>query len=118
MNASIIPFETTQQRGSGVCFIERTSIAGTAHVPGIRHLAQRLVRGESLVLKRDAQNRHDVFAVSVQDARGNSLGYLSCEHNEIVSRLLAGGKHVSGLVRSVSQVGRWTKIEMAVILND
>lgn len=118
MNASIIPFDTFKQEGAGVCFIERTAVAGTAHVPGIRHLAERLVRGESLVLTRDAKNRHDVFAVAVHDVRGNTLGYLSCEYNEIVSRLLAGGKHVSGLVRSVSQVGRWMKIEMAVVLND
>lgn len=118
MNASIIPFDSARLSKCGICFIEHTSVAGTGHIPGIKHVAQRLSAGERLVFERDARNRHDSFAVCVNDARGNRLGYLSCEFNEIVSRLMDGGKCVSGLVRSVNQVGRWTKIDMAVMLDD
>ena len=118
MNASIIPFDSARRKQPGVCFVERTSVAGTGHIPGIKHFAQRLSAGERLIFERDARNRHDLYAVCVSDTRGNRLGYLSCELNEIVSRLMDGGKQVSGLVRSVNQVGRWTKIDMAVMLDD
>ncbi len=118
MNASILTIDQARLQGQGVCFIERTSIAGSAHIPGIRHIASYLAKGERLVFERDASNRHDAFAVCVYDMRGNRLGYLSCEFNEIVSRLIDGGKQVFGRVLSVSQVGRWTKIDMAVVLDD
>lgn len=118
MNASIYSIDRARHAGGGICFIERTSVAGTGHIPGIRHIADRLALGESLLLERDTLNAHDMFAVCVKDKRGNRLGYLSCEFNEIVSRLMDGGKSVSGLVTSVNQVGRWTKIDMAVMLDD
>ncbi|MBR3690627.1 MAG: HIRAN domain-containing protein [Eggerthellaceae bacterium] len=118
MNASLISFDSLGISQRGICFIERTSVAGTAHIPGIRLLAQQLRAGERLVFERDASNMHDLFAVCINDTRGNRLGYLSCEFNEIVSRLMDGGKQISGLVRSVNQVGRWTKIDMAVVLDD
>lgn len=103
---------------NGICLIEGTTVAGTRHVPGIRSLAEGLRAGARLTLRRDASNPHDRYAVRVSDAQGRLLGYVSCEFNEIVSRLIDGGKAVGGVVRSVGQVGSWTKVEMAVVLYD
>lgn len=105
-------------RPARICLIESTTVAGTRHVRGVRQRAEALGPGASLLFSRDGANPHDVFAVQVLDERGGFLGYLSCEFNEIVSRLMDGGRSVSGVVRSVGQVGSWTKVEMAVMLND
>lgn len=101
-----------------VCIIERTAVAGTHHIARIRMLAECLKIGEPLLLKRDARNPYDAHSVEVLDRGKRHLGYLSCEYNEIVSRLLDGGRKVIGVVRNVSDVDGWTKIEMAVMLND
>lgn len=101
-----------------VCLVESTTVAGTRHVFGVRPRAEALGRGDELLFIRDAGNPHDPYAVQVLDSRGGFLGYLSCEFNEIASRLMDGGRSVSGVLRSVGQVGSWTKIEMAVVLDD
>lgn len=101
-----------------VCIIERTAVAGTHHIARIRMLAECLKVGEALLLKRDARNPYDAYSVEVLDRGKRHLGYLSCEYNEIVSRLLDGGRRVFGIVQGVADVDGWTKIEMAVMLND
>ena len=101
-----------------VCLIESTVVAGTHHVARIRVLASALSTGEPLLLKRDSGNPYDPFSVEVLDRSKRHLGYLTCEYNEIVSRLIDGGRKVIGLVRGVTEVDGWTKIEMAVMLND
>ena len=65
---------------------------------------------------RDRRNPYDPWATEVRDERGNRLGYVSCEHNEVVARLLDGGRDVAGLVGSVDQLGNWTRIQMEVRL--
>lgn len=101
-----------------VCIIEKTAVAGTHHIARIRMLAECLKVGEPLLLKRDARNPYDAYSVEVLDRGKRHLGYLSCEYNEIVSRLLDGGRRVFGIVQGVADVDGWTKIEMAVMLND
>ncbi|MBR5259333.1 MAG: HIRAN domain-containing protein [Eggerthellaceae bacterium] len=101
-----------------VCLIESTAVAGTHHVARIRVLASGLRAGEPLFLKRDARNPYDPFSVEVFDGSKRHLGYLTCEYNEIVSRLIDGGRKVIGLVKGVSEVDGWVKIDMAVVLND
>lgn len=102
----------------GICVIERTAVAGTKHVPRIRSLAESLRAGSCLALVRDCSNPHDRFAVKVMTSGGALLGFLSCEFNEVVSRLLDGGKHLHATVTGVTTIGSWTKIEMAVVLDD
>ncbi len=101
-----------------VCMIESTVVAGTHHVPRIRTLASALEVGEPLLLRRDARNPYDAHSVEVLDRGRRRLGYLSCEYNEIVSRLIDGGRELGGMVKGVSDIEGWTKIDMAVILND
>ena len=104
--------------GKSICLIESTTVAGTHHVACIRVLAESLSVGEPLLLKRDVRNPYDAYSVEVLDRGKRHLGYLSCEYNEIVSRLIDGGRNVMSVVKGVSDVDGWMKIEMAVILND
>lgn len=105
-------------RREGICLIERTNVAGTRHIEGIRVLTRRLEPGDRLHMVRDYDNPRDGYAVRVEDINGNTLGFLSCEFNEIISRLIDGGKSISGFVRTRDLVGGWTRIEMAVVLDD
>lgn len=103
---------------AGICLIESTVVAGTRHVPRIKAIAEDLRIGSHLRFERDCLNPRDEYAVKILTRQGLMLGYLSCEFNEIVSRLLGGGKRLHAVVSSVGSVGSWTKIEMAVILDD
>ena len=101
-----------------ICLVDGTSIAGTRHVPGIEEAARDLCVGMPLVFERDGGNAYDPWAVRVRDARGRRLGYVSCEYNEIVARLMDGGKHVYGRAFQTRRIDGWTCIEMGVFLDD
>ena len=56
--------------------------------------------------------------VEVRDGRDRRIGYVSCECNEFVGRLLDGGKLVEGRLTAREQVGAWCRLVMEVRLND
>lgn len=103
---------------TGICFIEETTIAGTNHVDGIHEIARQLAPGAPLALEHDDRNPYDPWAVRVLDGQGRRLGYVSCDYNEVVARLLDGGKRVAGRLRHLANVEAWTRIEMGVFLYD
>lgn len=101
-----------------LCLIEGTTVAGTRHVAGIRDIAEGYEPGERFVLRRDLDNMYDEWAVKVFDRNNVRIGYVSCECNEIVARLIDGGRRVFACFEGVAQVESWTRIEMGVYLND
>lgn len=103
---------------TGICFIEETTIAGTNHVANIHEIARQIPRDAQLTLEHDDRNPYDPWAVRVLDGQGNRLGYVSCDCNEVVARLLDGGKRVMGRLRHIANVEAWTRIEMGVYLYD
>lgn len=103
---------------TGICFIEETTIAGTNHVDNIHEIARRIPEGASFTLEHDARNPFDPWAVKVFDPEHNRLGYVSCAYNEVIARLLDGGKKVMGRLKHIANVEAWTRIEMGVYLYD
>lgn len=103
---------------TGICFIEGTTIAGTNHVGNIRQIVSRIPQGACLLLEHDDRNPFDPWAVKVLDEQRNRLGYVSCAHNEVIARLLDGGKKVMGRLKRIANVESWTRIEMGVYLYD
>lgn len=101
-----------------ICLLPDARVAGTSHVEGIRALAAGLCEGDELRLERDPQNRFDSWAIRVLDARGRRLGFVPADKNEIIARLMDGGKRVVGEVLSVEDVSGWIRIGMAVWLDD
>ena len=77
-----------------------------------------LRKGDRLSLVRDAANPHDGWAVEVRDGADRRIGYVSCECNEFVARLIDGGKSVEGRLTDKEQIGSWTRLVMEVVLND
>ncbi|MEC4176905.1 HIRAN domain-containing protein [Adlercreutzia sp. R21] len=103
---------------SSICVVEGTTVAGTRHVPGVAELAAAYQVGERFALVRDAANRFDPWAVEVRDGSDRRIGYVSCECNEFVGRLIDGGKSVEGRLEAHEQIGSWCRLVMGVHLND
>lgn len=126
-----MPLSKTQRKGSkvgttlasartsrAICLVKGTTVAGTRHVAGVREMVRALSAGERLVLERDHDNLYDEWAVRVLDGARNRIGYVSCECNEVVARLMDGGKRVFGVFEGARQVESWTRVEMGVYLDD
>lgn len=101
-----------------ICLAPETRIAGTSHIDGIEELVERLSEGDRLRFERDPHNPYDRWAIKVFDARGNRLGFVSADINEMPARLMDGGKELFGQVTQVALVGAWWRIDMGVWLDD
>lgn len=101
-----------------ICIIPSSTIAGTRYVSSISKIASELEIGTTLYFMRDKRNFFDEWAINICDRQGRRLGYLSCEHNEIVARLIDGGKYLTGKLVEKSQRSSWTKLDIKVMLND
>lgn len=118
MRGSIISFEQAPACRRGICIVEGTNVAGTRHVAGIRERAALYGSGTEFTFVRDPDNAYDRWAVEVFDPSNERIGYVSCDCNEVVARLLDGGKRVFGRCDGVVNLGGWTCIEMGVYLDD
>lgn len=101
-----------------ILLVERTRVAGTTHVPGIRAQAARLSKGERLSLVRDPKNSHDRWAIRVLDAQGERLGFVPADCNEVLARLMDAGKHLYAQVRGVEMRDSWVRVGMDIYLDD
>jgi hypothetical protein len=101
-----------------ICVVDQTIVAGTRHIPDMATRAQAYVQGDRFSLKHDARNRFDPWAVEVYDPSHERVGYVSCECNEFIARLLDGGKSVDARLQEVSTLGSWTRLVVEVHLND
>lgn len=101
-----------------ICVVENTTVAGTRHIPDVQSITAKYQPGDRLALRRDGENPFDPWAVGVHDAAGQRIGYVSCECNEFVARLMDGGKSVEGRLTAKEQIGAWTRLVMEVHLND
>ena len=100
-----------------IVLVDDMRIAGTTHVRGIDELAANLSDKQELTFEREPENLHDTWAIRVL-ADGKRLGYVPCDRNEILARLMDGGKHVGATVTRCEKIGNWNKIHMEVFLDD
>ena len=101
-----------------ICEVENTTVYGKSQVAGMAEMAENYRPGDRFALVRDAGNRFDPWAVEVRDSGNRRVGYVSCECNEFVGRLIDGGKSVDGRLVAREQVGSWCRLVMEVHLND
>lgn len=99
-------------------FLTNVHIAGTMHVQNIRELEPDLQVGETLLMLREPENRFDELAICVCDQKGNALGYIPRNANEIIARLMDAGKHIFCRLDSKEYVGSWLKLMISVYLDD
>lgn len=100
-----------------IVLIEDTRIAGTTHVHGIDAIVEKLEAGVDLRLEREPRNLADVWAIRVF-AGENRVGYVPADCNEVLARLMDGGKALSAKLTGKEKVGTWNKLHMEVSLDD
>ncbi len=99
------------------CIIEETSIAGTGRIKDIEKIVGEMERGDALGFERDESNFFDQWAVKVFDPSGRRLGFVSCDCNEIISRMLDADFKVEGVFDSATDRDGWMDIKIKVMLN-
>ena len=100
-----------------IVLLEDAHIAGTTHVRGIDEIAEQMQEGQELVLKRDTGNTQDAWAIRVL-FDGKKVGYVPADRNEVIARLMDGGKKVGATISDKELLGTWHKIHMEVYLDD
>lgn len=110
LNAGM-PFPTT------ITLCEDVMVAGTSHIVGIDDVLDSIELPADVKLVRDAGNLHDRWAIKVMH-EGKRLGFVPCDVNEILARLMDGGKKLTGTVFEREVRGRWNKLHMEVTLVD
>lgn len=106
-----IPFQ------SKIVLIEDTRVAGTMHVHGIDAIVGKLEPGADLRLEREPGNLADAWAIRVF-AGEDRIGFVPADCNEMLARLMDGGKALSAKLTSKEKLGKWNKLHMEVSLDD
>jgi hypothetical protein len=100
-------------------FLIETIVAGTTHLKDdLKVLEAELRAGDRLSFYREPDNPHDNNAISVRNSEGKKIGYVPMTKNEILARLMDGGKLIYGTVRDKELVNSWLKITMEIFLDD
>ena len=102
---------------SKIVLIEDTRVAGTTHVHGIDAIVEGLELDVSLRLEREPDNLVDAWAIRVF-AGESRIGYVPADCNEILARLMDGGKALSAKLTGKEKIGTWNKLHMEVSLDD
>ena len=112
------PIELPKPYANRICLIPDARVAGTTHVPDIERHAEALHEGDELRLERDTVNRYDRWAIRVLNSQGAKLGFIPADQNEIIARLMDGGKRIIAKVTGVEHIDGWHKIGIEVWLDD
>ena len=101
-------------------FLLECEIAGTGFVKDIEEKAKALTGGSVVSLVREADNKYDKLAIRIDNADGGKLGYVPRKKNEILARLLDGGKMLYGKVSEIefSEYSNWITISIKIYMKD
>jgi hypothetical protein len=106
-----VPFQNS------IVLIEETRVAGTTLINGIDELVEELEVGAGLRLEREPDNLADHWAIRVYAGK-RRIGYVPADCNEILARLMDGGKALSAKLTGKEKIGTWNKLHMEVSLDD
>ena len=101
-----------------ICLVDDGYVAGSSHVDGIEEMVEGLESGTKLEFQRDPENRFDSNAIKVFLPGKGRIGFVPVDCNQIIARLMDGGKHVFGEVTELDHFGCWIRIGMGVYLDD
>ena len=100
-----------------IVLIDDARVAGTTHVHGIDAIVDGLEVGADLRLEREPGNLADCWAIRVY-AGSNRIGFVPADSNEVLARLMDGGKALSAKLTGKEKLGNWNKLHMEVSLDD
>ena len=95
-----------------------TRVAAVERTPGAAKAAQEILVGDELSFIRQPEHVDSCWAIRVTNRQGNVVGYVARDVEEILARLMDGGKRVYGKVTDVSLHGQHTNVRMEVYLDD
>jgi hypothetical protein len=98
-------------------FLIDTHVAGTSH-RNLEDIEPGLSCGDLLCFKRDAKNKYDKLAIIIHDDKGNQLGFVPREQNEILARLMDAGKLILGRLEKKTWHGDWLKLKIRVFMRE
>ena len=101
-------------------FLLECEIAGTGFVEDIEGKAKLLSEGAIVSLMRETDNKYDDLAIRIDNADGGKLGYVPRKKNEVLARLLDGGKMLYGKVAEIdfSEFNHWVTITVKIYMKD
>lgn len=106
-----LPFE------SKIVLCESIRVAGTTHVPNIDDVMEQTPEDAQLDLFREPDNQADKWAIRIE-FNGQKIGYVPADKNEMIARLMDGGKAIRGSLVEKERQGNWWKVYMEVSLVD
>jgi len=98
-------------------FLIESHIAGTSYL-NLDEVEKTLANDEFLKLVREADNKYDPLAILIFDSKGNKLGYVPKDKNEVLARLMDAGKFIFGRLVSKERVNSWLKLTIKIYLKD
>jgi hypothetical protein len=98
-------------------FLIESQVAGTAY-HNLKEIEPNMQISDNMIFIREPENQHDNKAIAIMDAKGNKLGYIPKEKNEILANLLDAGKLVFGKLDDKKWLGNWLKLKIKVYLRD
>lgn len=98
-------------------FLIESRIAGTAY-HDLKEIEPDIKIADKMIFIREPENTYDNKAIVIMDVKGNKLGYIPKEKNEILANLLDAGKLVFGKLEHKQWLGDWLKLTIKVYLRD
>ena len=99
-------------------FLMECHIAGTSYRENIKELAKELQEKDLLVFKRESNNQYDELAILIFDTKGQKLGYVPRDRNEVIARLMDAGKLIFGKLERKQWQNDWLKADIRVYMRD
>lgn len=99
-------------------FLIDTHVAGTNYVENIDVIQENIVKGSKLNFFREKDNKYDELAIIIKDEKGNKIGYVPEDKNEVLARLMDAGKLIYGIVEGKEYIDNWLKIDISIYLKD
>ena len=61
-----------------------------------------LLEGQKIILKREAENKYDKYAIELYTEKNQKIGYIARRNNKIFARLMDAGKILYGEIRTIN----------------
>ena len=98
-------------------FLLECHIAGTSYLD-LEEVEPTLAVNDVLVMKRQPENKHDTLAIMLLTVRGEKLGYVPRDKNEVIARLMDAGKLIFGKIVSKNYHGDWLKLIAQIYMRE
>lgn len=98
--------------------LKECHVAGTVHVDDVLCKTESVGIGSVLALKREIANDYDEFAIRVETAAGERIGWVPKKHNDVLARLMDAGKLLVAKVTHKELEDHWLNIRIEIYMKD